>query len=130
MKFLAILLLASVPLTLGPKRTPVDMIEHNVVYDAKDGKPKFSQVILWEKLPDENKFVVREWYMLTDMNSIGIPYKTAGGQWEALLPNRKGQVKVYSDLYRETETPYDPERRDQKVLDPKFRLLLPKGELK
>ena len=129
MKLLAILLLAGVPLSLGPKRTPVDLLEVNTCVDPKDGKTKFQQVLIWERLPATGEYRIREWYMLTDMNAIGIPYKTAGGQWEAVLPNRKGQVKVYADLYRETKTPYDPERRDQKFLDPKFRLLLPKGEM-
>ena len=73
--------------------------------------------------------MVREWYLLDDYNSeLGIPYRTAGGQWEVVMPTRRGGVKVYSDLYRETRTVYDPERENRKALAPKFRLAFPKGE--
>ena len=128
MKLLFLLILCSVPLSLGPSRCHTDLIEHNTVIES-NGKPKFSQVILWERLPATGSYVVREWYMLTDFNAeIGTPYKTTGGQWEVVLPNRRAKVKVYSDLYRETRTLTDPERENQKVLDVKFRLLFPKGE--
>ena len=128
MKLLFLTLFASVPLSLGPSRCQTDLIEHNTVIEP-NGKPKFSQVILWERLPATGSYVVREWYMLNDTNSeLGVPYKTTGGQWEVVLPNRRAKVKVYSDLYRETRTLTDPERENQKVLDVKFRLLFTKGD--
>lgn len=128
MKLLFLALLASLPLSRWQSRVHVDCLEVNTVYDPKDGRTKFEQVLIWERLPANGQYRIREWYMLTEMNSIGIPYKTEGGQWEAVVPTKKGSVKVYTDLYRETETPYDPERLDQKSLDPKYRLLLPKGK--
>lgn len=129
MKLLFAALFASVPLSLGPSRCPTDVIELNTVLDPKTLEPRFSQVLLWERLPDTGKLIIREWYMLTDFNAeIGKPYKTTGGQWEVVLPNRRAKVKVYSDLYRETRTLTDPERENQKVLNVKFRLSFPKRE--
>jgi len=128
MKLLFLTLFASVPLSLGPSRHHTDLIEHNTVIEP-NGKPKFEQVILWERLPATGRYVVREWYLLNDYNSeLGVPYKTTDGQWEVAMPTRRGAVKVYSDLYRATRTVYDPERENQKVLDVKYRLMFPKGE--
>lgn len=128
MKLLFLALLCSVPVSLGERRTHVDLIEKNTVYDAKDGKPKFTQVIFWHRYGATGKFHARYFYVLSDREpDPRTPRKTPGGQWEAYYGDSP-MSKAYSDGYIETHTVYDPERQDQKFLYLEHRLAMPKGK--
>jgi hypothetical protein len=118
-------LFASVPLSLGPIRTPVDLIELNTVIEP-NGTPKFQQVILWEKLPAENKYAVRGWYLISDRQpDLRIPYRTKGNLYEVYY-TEKLNAMAYSKAYTETVTIHDPEKENQTIMPVQFRLLLPK----
>jgi len=126
MKFLALLLIASVPAQFGTIRTPVDLIEQNNVYTS-DGLFVYTQVILWCREPATGKHRVREWYLLDKENDPKRPVKVESGLYETYLPESNYRAKAYSRLFTETWTMYDRERADQKNLDPNGRYAVPRG---
>lgn len=126
MQWLAIAILASVPLLARMQvDVHVDLLEVNHVYGSK-GEHRFTQVIAWEREAATGRYLVRDWFVLQDdrydPRTVSV---TSGGlysvQWDQHTTNRR----VFSAAFLETHTPYDRERQNQKVLSPNYRLCLP-----
>jgi hypothetical protein len=129
MKFLALLLIASVPAQFTGKSTYIDKIEKNSVYTEQGGYI-YSQVILWERDPVTGKYEVREWYLLDREDDPRHPVRQTNGLVEALLEQNNPYTKVRSRLYVETHTPYDRERANQKFLQVEDRIVVPREMVK
>lgn len=95
----------SLPSPISSNTKTFDLIEVN-------NTKGFTQVILWDWSPELRRFHVQHWYLdpEPDVRKVGELY---------VIQIRN--VRVTSELYRETWTVHDPERENAKVFPEKFR---------
>ena len=101
----------------------VDGIEFNHYID-ENGKKIIDQIIFWEWDYYLNTFVVVDWrqYKLRHPR----PRRVEHGEYLIEWMDRDKYRRVYSRIYSETWTRYDPEVMNRKILPPIRRRLLSK----
>lgn len=103
----------------------VDLIELNHKY-ATDGKHTFSQVIFWERIPQNGKYRVRDWVIVDDRESLNaIPIKQ-NALYESQFVKNGIYYHVRSRGFRESWTTKDPEVEDGRLHPKHLRKLLTK----
>jgi hypothetical protein len=105
----------------------VDMIELNHFFD-RNGRHIYDQIIFYERVSASGQFRVRAWCLVEDRESLN-----RRPQWNAtnnmyhvdwLDSDQSILRSIRSRLYRESWSQVDPERRDKKVLEERYRLSL------
>lgn len=91
-----------------------DLIELNHVY-GRDGKLKYSQVMMLDWSPDYRRFDVHAWVSIEGLRHQ--PHKYAGGWRMETLAG----VVIRADMFRETFTTTDPERNQAKLFPSRYR---------
>jgi len=104
----------------------VDLIELNHKY-AADGKHTFSQVIFWQRLPQNGKYRVREWVIPDDRESLSSFPVKRHGLYESQFVKNGIYYRVRSPLFRESWTMKDPEVEDGKIHPKHTRVPFPKN---
>lgn len=91
-----------------------DLIELNHKY-AKDGKHTFTQVIFWERLPQNGKYRVRDWVISDDRESLNAVPVSRNGFYESHFVKNGIYYHVRSPLFKQSWTMNDPEVEDGKT---------------
>lgn len=87
-----------------------DMVEIN--HYVPDGGNGFVQVIAWDWSPDYRRWHAQQWLILADWSRRGDVVSCTGDGVD---------VRIRSQLFRETWTTADPERENQKTFPIEFR---------
>lgn len=97
--------------------TKVDLIELNhVTFESSLG---YSQVILWQWSPNYRRYDCVAWYLVDPNKLHNLPQKI-GQRWVARHRDTQNRdLQFHAKIFRETRTPYDPERESSKLLLPK-----------
>lgn len=132
MKYLFLLVVLGNPVPWkSPVREYVHLLELNHKFDHK-GHNTFSQLIIWERLPQNGKYVVRDWSILDSRESLsGFPVRNdKTGIYESSFVKNGVYYELRSRLYRESFTQKDPEVENAKVWPKHLRKLLENTEVR
>jgi hypothetical protein len=88
----------------------VDQLELNHYYNSESGKLAFSQMIYWKRYPEG--LHVCEWRMVNESHVV---HKQDSYYVDIIINSKFESLKVYSKVFRETKTFYDPELKDKQV---------------
>lgn len=77
--------------------------------------PNFTQVLLWDWIPECKMWRVQHWELLDEKRPI---WYTSSCPYMARLKNGS---RVTYDYFRRTKTDYDPEREDGRFWPPEYR---------
>lgn len=113
------------PSMMQPICEHCDLIELNHKY-AKDGKHTFTQVIFWERLPQNGKYRVRDWVISDDRESLDAVPVLRHGLYESHFVKNGIYYHVRSPLFRQSWTMNDPEVDDGRVHPKHMRVPLRK----
>jgi hypothetical protein len=106
------------------REVQVDLIELNHRYDKGNGQNYFAQILLWERLPQNGRYITRGFAV--DRDFIQWPI-TENGITTVKVERGGTCVTIRARLYRESWTMYDPEtvskRYQQKLGIPLINLL-------
>ena len=126
------LLLASVLIGIGspfsqPVCEHVDLIELNHKFD-KNAKHTFSQVIFYERLPQNGLYRVRDWVLVDDRESLSAVPVNRNGLYCSAFVKECVFYHVRSPVFRQSWTQTDPELEDSRVYPKHTRRLLRRRE--
>ncbi len=113
-----------------PVRESIDCMELNHKFDDK-GQHTFSQLIVWERRPENGKYAVRDWVLLDSRESLsGFPVRNAKtGMYESSFVKNGVYYELRSRIFRESYTQKDPELENAKVWPKHLRKPLGTGKL-
>ncbi len=105
-----LLLMFGVGIPNTEREVRVDLIELNHRYSS-DGKNYFSQILLWERLPQNGRYVTRGFAVDRDFMQWPI---TQNGITTVKIDRRGACMTIRAQLYRESWTMHDPEIESKK----------------
>ncbi len=100
-----------------PRVQHVDLIELNH-YQSDNCQMGFTQLIFWEWSADYRRYHVVGWTFPTNLKSIP---QRSGGVFVCTLKYSERLYRVQAPLFRETETNFDPERRNLRLFPESMR---------
>jgi hypothetical protein len=89
----------------------VDLVELNHKY-GPNGSHTFSQVIFWERVPENGKYRVRDWVLVETQETLNRIPILQNGVYETCFIRDGIYYHVRSNLFRESWTMHDPEALD------------------
>jgi hypothetical protein len=100
----------------------VDMIELNHRYDDA-GKHCYDQYLFWEWSVDYKRYHIVAWTLDEQKSSAPRILSKNDNRYTLTFYDRgiSKNRKVIANVFRETETQYDPERENKNVFDEKYR---------
>lgn len=103
------------------QQASVDLIEFNHFVEKRSGKVLYDQVIVWYYDAEDGEYHVLDWALRDDKDAgFSIRHTPGGTRVTFTRESTVGKSKtvrwvLFSKLYRETYTTYDPEREDRKT---------------
>jgi hypothetical protein len=103
----------------------VDLIELNHRYDDQ-GRHCYDQVIFYEWSPDYRRYHVVAWCLVENGSSRMPAFDHNKNRYTVKWFDRdSGQQRIiWSPIYRETWSDWDPERANKELMDEKYRVSL------